>query len=325
MNNLKFIDLFAGIGGFHLAFKEEGFKCVFASEIDQKARDTYNWNFRKKYPEIVDIAFNDNIQTQNLKQIPDHSILCAGFPCQPFSIAGKQKGFEDLGRGDLIFMILKILHLKQPDIVFLENVKNLVSHNKGDTYKYIKNCLAEKGYYVKEQVLNTMEFGNLPQNRERLYIIGFRNYNFYNSFTFPNKIPLVRTVSSILEKEKVDDYFYYNNKPLYTKLNSRDLKEGVVYQWRRTYLRENKKGVCPTLTANMGTGGHNVPLIKDSFGIRKLTPRECLRLQGFPEKFEFPTTVSYGNQYKQIGNSVSIPVIKRIIEKIKEVINNKND
>ena len=175
INNIKFIDLFAGIGGFHFALHKQGAKCVFASEIDQQARLTYGYNFQKISPNLFESnlfvdknLFNKDITKIDPKDIPEHDILCGGFPCQPFSIAGYRKGFDDKDRGDLIFNIIEIIKIKQPKVIFLENVKNLYSHDKGETYNYIKELIKKQGYFVKEKVLNTMEYGNLPQNRERL-------------------------------------------------------------------------------------------------------------------------------------------------------------
>lgn len=319
-----FIDLFAGIGGFHFGMHAVGGQCVFASEIDDKARQTYEANFKDISPQLFQDGlfgeqelFNKDITQISPKDIPDHDILCGGFPCQPFSIAGYRKGFEDKGRGDLIFNIVDIIKAKQPRVVFLENVKNLYSHDKGQTYKYIKELIEKQGYFVTEKVLNTMEYGNLPQNRERLYILGFKNKEDFDKFEFPKPQKLDKKLADILEKTEIDDYYYYNDKPLFAKIKDDITKENTVYQWRRVYTRENKSGVCPTLTANMGTGGHNVPIIKDKKGIRKLVPAECARLQGFPDSFIFPDSVNRSNRYKQVGNAVSVPVVKTIADKVK--------
>jgi len=321
---LTFIDLFARIGGFHYAFHSIGAECVFASEIDEQARKTYEYNFKKNAPALFEglgiPLFNKDITKIDPKEIPDHDVLCGGFPCQPFSIAGYRKGFDDKGRGDLIFNIVEIIKTKQPRIVFLENVKNLYSHDKGQTYKYIKELIENQGYFVKEKVLNTMEYGNLPQNRERLYILGFKNKADFGKFEFPKPQKLTKKLSDITEKDGVDDYYYYNDKPLFEKIKDDVIKENTAYQWRRVYTRENKSGVCPTLTANMGTGGHNVPIIKDKKGIRKLTPDECIKLQGFSNDFVFPNNVGRSHRYKQSGNAVSVPVVNSIGSNIIKIL-----
>jgi len=168
---------------------------------------------------------------------------------------------------------------------------------------------------VKTKVLNTMEYGNVPQNRERIYIVGFKNKNYSDKFEFPEPQKLKLKVTDLLEKN-VDKKYYYNGKPLFEKLKDFVTEEGKIYQWRRQYVRENKKGVCPTLTANMGTGGHNVPIIKNKKGIRKLTPLECFRLQGFPKTFILPKNLADSSLYKQAGNSVSVPVITAVAKQI---------
>jgi len=164
-----------------------------------------------------------------------------------------------------------------------------------------------------------MEYGDRPQNRERIYIVGFKDEKHYNNFKFPKKINLKIKVTDLLEK-KVANKYYYNDKPLYEKIKNDVTKIGKVYQWRRKYVRENKKGVCPTLTANMGTGGHNVPIIKDKKGVRKLTPRECASLQGFPKNYKIPTNIADSALYKQFGNSVSVTVVEAVAKSIMEAI-----
>jgi DNA (cytosine-5)-methyltransferase 1 len=172
--------------------------------------------------------------------------------------------------------------------------------------------LTALGYNIKFKVLNSMEYGNIPQNRERIYIVGYKKLFHYNSFEFPKPIKLSRNLSDCLDAI-VDDRYYYNNKPIYNILEDKVINLDTVYQWRRAYVRENKKGVCPTLTANMGMGGHNVPIIRDFRGIRKLTPKECSNFQGFPDTYLFPSIADI-HLYKQIGNSVSIPVVARIAQ-----------
>ncbi|MDD3302473.1 MAG: DNA cytosine methyltransferase [Candidatus Gracilibacteria bacterium] len=310
----KFIDLFAGVGGFHKALSELGGKCVFSSEIDINARKTYELNHRKNNPSLFENGnFNTDITIQDEKNIPNHDILCAGFPCQSFSIAGYQKGFEDQ-RGTLFFDIIRILKEKKTPIIFLENVKNLASHAEGETLRLMLEMLKKEGYYVHYKVMNSMEYGNVPQNRERIYIVGFRDKEKYDKFSFPKKIDLKINFREILENE-VDDKYYYNGKPLFDKIKNDINRFDRIYQWRRQYVRENKSGVCPTLTANMGTGGHNVPIILDKKGIRKITPKEAFLIQGYPKDFILPN-IADSQLYKQAGNSVSVPVIKRVAEKI---------
>jgi DNA (cytosine-5)-methyltransferase 1 len=163
-----------------------------------------------------------------------------------------------------------------------------------------------------------MEYGNIPQNRERIYIIGFLNKKNLKNFQFPEKLDLTKSIHDCLENN-IDDKYYYNNKPLYEKIKNDIVDRNTIYQYRRVYIRQNKKNVCPTLTANMGMGGHNVPIILDNKGIRKLTPKECSNFQGFPKQYQFPN-IADSQLYKQIGNSVTIPVISRIAEKIKNSI-----
>lgn len=321
---LKFIDLFAGIGGFHLAFHSLGAECVFASEWDKFARQTYEYNFKKICPNLFkNYLFNVDINDQKPEDIPDFDILCAGFPCQPFSIAGKRGGFNDT-RGTLFFNIEKIISVKRPKVVFLENVKNLVSHDKGRTFSTILEILEKKlGYKVYWKVLNSSTYANIPQNRERIFIIAFDPKQVINhsKFKFTNQIPLTNTIHDVLENQKQEDKIYYNNyHKYYPELKKTMVSKDTIYQWRRVYVRENKSNVCPTLTANMGTGGHNVPLILDNFGIRKLTPNECISFQGFPKSFKFPREMSNSHCYKQAGNSVVVPLVKLVATEIYKLI-----
>ena len=311
MKNLKTIDLFAGIGGIRIAFEKAGFHTVFANDFEPKCATTYNLNFSKPKLFVGDI--------RQVKKIPNFDFLLGGFPCQPFSVAGNRKGFDD-ERGTLFYEIAMILEENRPVGFFLENVKNLQGHDFGKTFKHILKKLDVLGYDVKYAVLNSMHFGNLPQNRERIYIVGFlKDTKLINKFEFPRPLRLKRDINSILEKD-VDDLHYYNGKPLFEKIGKFPFKKNTIYQWRRKYIRENKNGVSPTLTANMGTGGHNVPIIMDEKGIRKLTPRECANLQGFPKNFILPNNLASSHLYKQIGNSVSVTVVYRIAKNIMSVV-----
>ena len=307
------IDLFAGVGGIRLGFEKAGFQTVFSNDFEKQCKITYDLNFDTSKLVVEDI------QKIGIDDLPDFDFLLGGFPCQPFSIAGHRQGFEDeQGRGNLFFDITRIIEAKKPKGFLLENVKNLKGHDKGNTFKVIKKTLKDLGYHIKSEVLNTMDYSNVPQNRERIYIVGFKNKKHFEKFEFPKPIKLKTKIIDLLEEE-VNEKYYYNGKPLFDKIKNDIKKEGVVYQWRRKYVRENKSGVCPTLTANMGTGGHNVPIIKDKKGIRKLTPRECARLQGFPDDYQLPN-IADSSLYKQFGNSVSVPVVEMVANKIKEAI-----
>jgi len=316
-HTFKFIDLFAGVGGFRIAMQNVGGECVYSSEWDKDAKKTYRENFGKT-------PFGD-ITKQSIKNfVPEKfDVLCAGFPCQAFSIAGYQKGFSDI-RGTLFFDIAQIVEKHRPKVVFLENVKNLVSHDKGRTFKIIIETLEKKlGYHVFYSVLNSMTHANIPQNRERIFIVAFdpKQVKNYKKFEFPKEVKLTKTIHDILEQEKQDSKYYYSKKhPYYPELAKVITKKDTIYQWRRVYVRENKSNVCPTLTANMGAGGHNVPLIKDDFGIRKLTPRECFAFQGYPmDKYILPP-IANSKLYMQAGNSVTTPLIERISKEIIKVL-----
>jgi len=313
----KFIDLFAGIGGFRIAMQNLGGKCVYTSEWNVDSQKTYRTNFGE-------VPFGDITLKSTKNYIPDDfQVLCAGFPCQAFSIAGNRKGFQDT-RGTLFFDLEKIIEIKRPKVVFLENVKNLVSHDKGKTFKVILEILEEKlGYKAYTKILNSATHANVPQNRERIFIVAFDKEEVPNhgNFKFPDPIPLTRTIHDILEKGKQADNLYYKkDHKYYPELEKTITSKETIYQWRRVYVRENKSQVCPTLTANMGTGGHNVPLIMDDYGFRKLTPKECFAFQGYPmDKYILPN-IANSKLYMQAGNSVTTTLIERIAKNIMEVI-----
>jgi DNA (cytosine-5)-methyltransferase 1 len=312
----KFIDLFAGIGGFRLALQNVGGKCVYTSEWDKSAKKTYRANFGE-------VPFGDITKETTKNYIPEKfDVLCAGFPCQAFSIAGNRKGFADT-RGTLFFDVEDIISKHRPRAVFLENVKNMVTHDDGKTFKTIIEVLEKKlKYKVYHKVLNSMTHANIPQNRERIFIVAFdpKQVENFSDFKFPEKIELTKTIHDILEKGKQEEKYYYpKSHQYYPKLEKTMLSKDTVYQWRRVYVRENKSNVCPTLTANMGTGGHNVPLIKDNYGIRKLTPRECFSFQGYPKNYVLPNLAN-GRLYTQAGNSVTTTLIERIANQMMEVL-----
>ena len=368
--------LFAGVGGICLGFlnaknPESEFVLDWANEIDEFACVTYRNNFKHTllegdinlvlHPELSDnYDYYKDLNEKMLAQPID--VLNGGFPCQAFSIAGEQKGFAD-DRGNLFMAFIDLIEQhnnkfnKKPRILFLENVKNLKSHDKGRTYQTIKRKLEDSGYIIKEAVLNTMLYSDLPQNRERIYIIGFLNKEDADKFNMYEHLDdykiksspqdRIKQINNIIDYTEKDPQYFYTkekyphyfltpeeyeatDKPKEVRVN---LSESITemhqfYQLRRgLYVRKNQSDVCPTLTANMGTGGHNVPLILTDMGIRKLTPAETFRLQGFPagKGYVLPTTYKgkkYSNShlYKQAGNAVSVPIITLIAEQILNVL-----
>lgn len=321
---LKCASFFAGVGGIDLGFEQtRDFEVIYANEFDPYPVKTYELNFN------LHVSCKD-IHKVKAEEIPDFDVMLAGFPCQAFSIAGTQAGFNDAkGRGTLFFELVRILNVKHPKIVFLENVKNLVSHDEGKTFKVILSELEKLGYHVKYKVLNAKDYGNTPQNRERIYIVGFKEQALCDAFMFPEPIALTKKLSDIIDyKNKLDDKYYYTEGKykgnIYQELVKAMDDENSVYQWRRKYVRKNMSGVVPTLTANQGEGGHNVCLIKTKYGIRKMTPHECFNAQGFPEDFKLPTDIAQSRLYKQAGNSVCVSVINRIAIEIAKALNSNN-
>lgn len=321
LNNIyKMIDLCAGTGGFSLAFEKTGkIKIILANDFDKNSKIIYDNNFELKLTlkNIHDIDVK--------KDILPFDILTAGFPCQPFSIAGKQQGFDD-SRSNVFFKILEIMKEHKPRIVILENVKNLQSHDKGKTFDRITTEIKQLNYNIKYKILNTCNVSKIPQNRERIYIICFREINDMNKFVFPDNISNndKSLIIDIIE-HNVDNKYYYNNKlKIWNTVEqniTKHINTNTIYQYRRYYIRENKHNLCPTLTANMGCGGHNVPLIKDDIGIRKLTPRECFNFQGFPFTYNLTVGISDSGLYKLAGNAVSYPVILQIAINIMTLFN----
>lgn len=303
----KFIDLFAGIGGIRLAYQNLGGKCVFSSEWNNFAKKTYEANFGE-------VPFGDITQISE-KSIPDHDILLGGFPCQPFSIAGVSKknalgrkhGFLDETQGTLFFDIARIIEHKKPKAFMLENVKNLVSHDKGNTFKVIKNTLEELGYSIHYQVLNGKHF--VPQNRERILIVGFRKdiFNEKENFKFP-KLPEENfAIREILEDE-IDSKYTLSDK-LWNYLQEYAKKhkaKGNGFGFGMTDLN----GISRTLSARYYKDGSEILIPQDGINPRRLTPRECARLQGFPDSYIIP--VSDNQAYKQFGNSVTVPLIQAV-------------
>tara|TARA_B110000444_G_scaffold128869_1_gene121276 strand:- start:406 stop:1359 length:954 start_codon:yes stop_codon:yes gene_type:complete len=315
IDNLKLIDLFAGTGAFSLAFeKNSKCECVFANDMIECSKKIYTLNNPNSIFTLKDL------HEINVNDIPSHDILCGGFPCQPFSIAGNKKGFDD-NRSNVFWKIIEILETHKPEIIILENVKNLKSHDKGNTFNIIENNLGKLGYYIKTAILDTNKITNIPQHRERIYIVGFLNKEKYDEFNFNFPKKTQYKISDMLEKNVDNKYYYSDRFKVFEEIEeniTKNISENVLYQYRRYYVRENKSNCCPTLTANMGGGGHNVPLLKDDKGIRKLTPRECFNLQGFPLDYKLPD-ISDTSLYKLAGNAVSVPVVDLIVEKLNNI------
>jgi DNA (cytosine-5)-methyltransferase 1 len=320
-----FADLFAGIGGFRIAFQNLGCKCVFSSEIDPYSRKTYQTNFG-------DVPDGD-ITLIPAAQIPDHDILTAGFPCQAFSIAGRKAGFED-ARGTLFFEIARIIKEKKPKAFFLENVKGLMSHNKGKTISIMLDILRnELNYFVPQpQIVNAKNFG-VPQNRERVFIIGFRKDLGINSFDYPTPSLSIPRFIDIKEKNPVSVKYYLSNQYLNTLISHKKRHEEKGNGFGYTVIRDDSIANAIVI-GGMGKERNLVideritdftPVTKikgdvNREGIRRMTPREWARLQGFPESFEIK--VSDAQAYKQFANSVAIPAIQSTGAKIIEALIN---
>ena len=314
-DKIRMIDLFAGTGAFSYAFhKTNKVMTIFANDFLETSESIFNLNNITKLKKKDLNSIKEN-------EIPEFEILTAGFPCQPFSIAGMQKGFED-ERSNVFWKIISIIKTHNPKIVLLENVKNLQSHDNGNTFKVITNNLIKLGYHIKHKVINTCKITPIPQNRERIYIVCFKDQKLCDKFNLDFEEVENEPIIHFLEETIPEKYYYNNSTVIYEELKkniTKNIVTNTIYQYRRYYVRENKNNVCPTLTANMGGGGHNVPIILDNQGIRKLTPRECFNLQGFPKDYKLPL-LSDSKLYSLAGNAVSIPVISLIANQIMKVL-----
>jgi DNA (cytosine-5)-methyltransferase 1 len=324
-NEVRVGSLFAAIGGFVRAFQEAGARPIWANEKDRFAVETFRLNFpdiRMIHKPVEDLsALGDKLEPVD--------VLTAGFPCQPFSVAGDKLGFCD-DRGMLFLQIIRIIKefgKQKPKVLLLENVRNLREHDRMRTFKRIQSEIQKAGYWFSEanaQILNTCRHTEIPQNRERIFMVALSSDHFvYNDFEFPKPLPegAMLPVRSFLDlRRKAPAWMYFEKGDRYYPHFANAIAAGgtdAVYQLRRNYVRRNMTGTCFTLMANMGEGGHNQPVIKDRWGIRKLTPVECARLQGYEDSwFRFPEALSYYQSYKQVGNSVTIPLVRKIAEKI---------
>ncbi len=303
----KFIDLFAGLGGFRIALESLGAECVYSNEWNIPVQEVYYENFG-------DIPEGD-ITKVNEKTIPDHDILCAGFPCQAFSISGKQRGFED-SRGTLFFDVARIVKEKKPKIVFLENVKNFATHDGGKTLEVVKGTMEELGYNFRQRVLNAVDYG-IPQKRERIYIVCFRKDIDTNRFCFPKAIKLTKHVEDfLLDDADATKHLYVDRADIYYNgtednvYSDKSIRLGIVNKGGQGERIYSTKGIAITFSAYGGgifakTGGYLV-----DGKPRKLHPRECARLMGYPDTYKLSKKVNQA--YQQLGNSVVIDVLQYI-------------
>ena len=308
LSGYKFIDLFAGLGGFRLALESLGAECIYSNEWDKFAQEVYNDNFG-------DIPEGDITQVDE-KTIPDHDILCAGFPCQAFSISGKQRGFED-SRGTLFFDVARIVKEKRPKVVFMENVKNFAAHDNGNTLRVVKQTMEDLGYTFYQKVLNAVDYG-IPQKRERIYMVCFRNDLDVKDFVYPKGFSLQRHVEDFLIKdnnidvsnlivERKDTYMNGADDDTYS---DKSIRLGIVNKGGQGERIYSTKGIAITLSANGGgvfskTGGY---LIDGK--TRRLHPRECARIMGYPDSYKMCKNMNQA--YKQFGNSVVVDVLQYI-------------
>ncbi len=314
-----FIDLFAGLGGFRLALESLGAECVYSSEWDKFAQQVYKNNFgHSPEGDITEISEHS---------IPDHDILCAGFPCQAFSISGKQKGFED-SRGTLFFDVARIVKAKQPKVVFMENVKNFATHDNGNTLNVVKNTMEELGYTFFQKVLNAVDYG-IPQKRERIYMVCFHKSLNIESFNFPKGFKLTHYVEDfLLEESNIPKKLYVDREDMYmsnkldNQYSDKSIRLGIVNKGGQGERIYSTKGIAITLSANGGgvfakTGGY---LVNGRY--RRLHPRECARIMGYPDSY----IISDNNNqaYKQFGNSVVIDVLQYIAIEIAKFIDEGN-
>jgi DNA (cytosine-5)-methyltransferase 1 len=317
--------LFSAIGGFCRAFQEAGATVLWANEKDKFATDTFKLNFPKVRCIVKDVQ-ELSVHGDGLEPV---DILTAGFPCQPFSVAGEKLGFQD-ERGLLFLHIIRIIRefgTAKPRMLLFENVKNLRSHDRGRTFKRIQTEIQRAGYWFTEanaQVLHAADYTDIPQNRERIFMVAMSSDHYpTNSFRFPKPLPVrkMRPVSEFLDLDrKAAAWYYFKPENQYHPLFKEAIEEGgrdSIYQLRRNYVRRNMSNMCFTLMANMGDGGHNQPVIKDRWGIRKLTERECARLQGYKDSWlKFPEEMSKNQAYKQVGNSITVPLVIKLAKQM---------
>lgn len=311
MNTLKLGSLFSGIGGIDLGFQQAGFEIAFANELDKYACKTYRYNFKNCN------LIEDDIRNVNAETLPYVDALAAGFPCQSFSVCGNKKGFKD-ERGNLFFEIMRIADVLQPSVIFLENVANLAEHDNGKTFNVIHNELASRDYFIRYIIADACNYG-IPQHRTRTYIVAFKSQEACEAFRFPAECNLEKHIFDFIDKTvKSDDQYYLSRESSqYKRLDKAMTDSEQIYRFSDYGIQASKDGISFTLKANMGTWYNRVPFIRDDFGIRKITPYECLALQGFPKEYSFPDIPST-SAYKQCGNTVCVPIINALSKQIKQ-------
>ena len=307
--------LFAGIGGIDAGFERAGFSITWAIERDPICFATYENSFPRTQ------LIRSDIQYVHTHSLPKADILLAGFPCQPFSIAGKQRGFDDR-RGNCFYEICRFVSVHRPRFVFLENVANLLNHDGGKTFQEIFHSFAEMDYSVRYRILRASEYGGIPQIRDRVYIIAFREQADCDRFQFPERIGLSCSIEDVLKRkqEKKTIYYYSKEDEFYQFAERIVVRNDSIYRVYHSSIKMTHNHMCPTLTASMGLYDNQVPLVIDDYGLRKLTVSECLAFQGFSEKFRFARSTSLKDAYKMVGNSVCVPVIDRLATQIARVL-----
>lgn len=312
---LKVGGLFSGIGGIEIGFQQAGFEISWAVENDAACYRTYRYNF-------VDSQITQkDIRMINPAELCKVDILIAGFPCQSFSVAGKQKGFSD-SRGHLFYEVEKFIQAYSPRFIFLENVSNLMDHDNGKTFNIVHNVLSELDYSIRYRVLRASEYGGVPQIRDRVYIVAFREQIDCDLFSFPEPIELKCSIEDVLQRDckRHKAYYYIENDDFYKFAKGIVTRKDSIYRVYHDSIKLTQNKMCPTLTASMGIRPNQVPLVVDNYGLRKLTIQECLDFQGFPKEFRFPSSITLEDAYKQIGNSVCVPVVRRIAEQIQKIV-----
>ena len=305
--------LFSGIGGIELGFKLAGFDTLWANEFDKDACTTYKYNF----PDVK--LFEEDIRKLDISKLEYVDVLTAGFPCQPFSVCGNKKGFKD-ERGNLFFEIMRVADAIQPPVIFLENVANHTEHDNGRTFNIIHNELISRDYFIRYLVADACDYG-VPQHRTRTYIVAFKSQEACEQFDFPEKREIEKRIFDVIDKSaKIDErYYLHPGTYQYNKMADAINDENQIYRFSDYGIQSSKEGISFTLKANMGTWRDRIPIIKDIYGIRKITPYEALALQGFPDTFRFDS-ISSQAAYKQIGNSVCVPVVEGIAKQISKII-----